>query len=271
MLTSAVKSPGRTDTTLPLPNQRWLEALTRLTQNLTTPDFYPALVECIKTICPQSEIICTLYPDRMGPQSVYHELQEAHQIELNTRVYDQAAFRLDPFYQAVRNGFSGVCRMRELAPGDFDSSLYYRTFYKNVDVGDEVGLFFEVRRQERLVVSIGLMKEEASERLLRELRALHPLLAAMVLRHGEGSEYVQEAAHAVLNRRLRNFGQGVLTEREQDVAQLMLRGCTTREIIQLLGVREGTVKVHRKHIYSKLGINAQAELFGLFMDSLQGV
>nr|WP_255493832.1 helix-turn-helix transcriptional regulator [Pseudomaricurvus sp. HS19] len=81
----------------------------------------------------------------------------------------------------------------------------------------------------------------------------------------------EEPTKAVVEGRLRSFGAELLTEREQDVAQLMLRGCKTTEIANLLGITESTIKVHRKHLYAKLQINSQAELFGLFMDEFQGV
>ena len=47
-----------------------------------------------------------------------------------------------------------------------------------------------------------------------------------------------------------------------------------RSLAERLEVSEDTIKSHRKHIYTKLDICAQSELFALFIDSLaeaQGV
>ncbi|MGS0468169.1 response regulator transcription factor [Cobetia marina] len=52
-----------------------------------------------------------------------------------------------------------------------------------------------------------------------------------------------------------------LTEREREVSQLMLGGCSTKEIARRLGISVETVRAHKKHLYTKLGINTQAELF----------
>lgn len=65
-----------------------------------------------------------------------------------------------------------------------------------------------------------------------------------------------------------------MTERECRIAQLILRGHSTRSLAERLDVSEDTIKSHRKHIYTKLDIGAQSELFALFIDSLaeaQGV
>ncbi|MCY1182826.1 Bacterial regulatory protein, luxR family [compost metagenome] len=60
----------------------------------------------------------------------------------------------------------------------------------------------------------------------------------------------------------------MLTERECLVAQYMLRGHSIRSLAERLGISEDTVKTHRKHLYAKLDIAKQSELFSLFIDSV---
>jgi signal transduction histidine kinase/DNA-binding CsgD family transcriptional regulator len=50
-----------------------------------------------------------------------------------------------------------------------------------------------------------------------------------------------------------------LTEREMDVIQLLVEGCTNKEIAVRLAVRPRTVKFHLDNIYSKLGITTRTE------------
>jgi signal transduction histidine kinase/DNA-binding CsgD family transcriptional regulator len=50
-----------------------------------------------------------------------------------------------------------------------------------------------------------------------------------------------------------------LTEREMDVIQLLVEGCTNKEIAVMLAVRPRTVKFHLDNIYSKLGITTRTE------------
>jgi DNA-binding CsgD family transcriptional regulator len=36
----------------------------------------------------------------------------------------------------------------------------------------------------------------------------------------------------------------------------------------VLGISSGTVRIHRRNIYAKLGISSQGELFALFIETL---
>lgn len=54
-----------------------------------------------------------------------------------------------------------------------------------------------------------------------------------------------------------------LTLREQQIALLLLDGCTARQCAAELGIAEDTVKYHLKHLYRKLRISGRSELFSL--------
>ncbi|MDW3711074.1 MULTISPECIES: response regulator [Pseudomonas] len=51
-----------------------------------------------------------------------------------------------------------------------------------------------------------------------------------------------------------------LTPREQEVFLLLLEGCMNKEIAARLGLQEVTVKVHKKHIMTKLGTRTLVDL-----------
>lgn len=67
-----------------------------------------------------------------------------------------------------------------------------------------------------------------------------------------------------------HFGAHILTVREQEIVQLLLRGHSSASVAEQLGISPGTVKIHRKNIYAKLGIGSQSELLGLFIRDLTG-
>ena len=46
-----------------------------------------------------------------------------------------------------------------------------------------------------------------------------------------------------------------LTEREREIAELIVRGISNREVAKQLGIAHGTANVHLNNIYRKLGIN----------------
>lgn len=71
-----------------------------------------------------------------------------------------------------------------------------------------------------------------------------------------------------VERAFRSIGAGVLTPREREVVEHTLRGHSADAIGKLLGISPGTVRIHRKNIYSKLRINSQGELFSEFLSAI---
>jgi DNA-binding CsgD family transcriptional regulator len=67
---------------------------------------------------------------------------------------------------------------------------------------------------------------------------------------------------------VRNFGRSVLTSRECQVVQLILRGHSVKEAAIKLGIAPATVKLHRRNLYAKLDVTSQASLFSLFLDAV---
>ena len=49
-----------------------------------------------------------------------------------------------------------------------------------------------------------------------------------------------------------------LTHREQEIVELLRRGCTNKEIAKQLGVMEDTVKKHLQSVFRKLGVRRRA-------------
>jgi non-specific serine/threonine protein kinase len=53
---------------------------------------------------------------------------------------------------------------------------------------------------------------------------------------------------------------GDLTAREQEVASLIARGLTNRQIATELSITEGTAAIHVQHILNKLGFSSRAQV-----------
>jgi len=58
-----------------------------------------------------------------------------------------------------------------------------------------------------------------------------------------------------------------LTDREQQVLEQLCSGASYRETACRLGVAEGTVHTHIKHVYEKLGATNKAEAVRIALDS----
>ena len=55
-----------------------------------------------------------------------------------------------------------------------------------------------------------------------------------------------------------------LTERQRQIAMLACQGLSNKELAQMLGLTEGTVKVHLNAIYAKLGVRSKINLMVRF-------
>jgi len=65
------------------------------------------------------------------------------------------------------------------------------------------------------------------------------------------------------NRSLQNFNNYALTKREQEVATLLLKGHTYKQIAEQLFVSIPTVKTHTYNIYKKCKVHSRIELVTL--------
>lgn len=93
------------------------------------------------------------------------------------------------------------------------------------------------------------------------LDAAHPVIRAAVLR-----QWCAQAAQpegGAIEERLAFFGADSLSPREAEIVQLVLSGHSTPTVAAVLGISPGTVKVHRRHAYAKLGVTSQSGLFSL--------
>ena len=190
--------------------------------------------------------------------------------DLNTNarmdIYNQFSsglYRLSPYFNSVisvrgEEGFYGV---RDVAPDDFGSTVYYSLFYERKEVVDE-GLFFIKDRNNGLVFMVerSAAHECFSEEEIASLRSCLPVVKAVLA--GELAAPAPEAGAAPPDV---GFDRGaVLSAREQDVASLILQGHSSKSAARILGISPHTEKVHRKRLYRRLGISSHTDLFRLY-------
>jgi DNA-binding CsgD family transcriptional regulator len=107
---------------------------------------------------------------------------------------------------------------------------------------------------------------------IARLALVVPFLAAVFRRHWRQARFWHLAngeLDSSADDTLQTFGGSLLSPREREVAQLLLRGHSTLSVSLHLKISTTTVKTHRKNLYGKLGISTQFELFSLFLDSLR--
>lgn len=195
------------------------------------------------------------------------------------RLYQAGPYLLDPFYHAARAPKPGVWRMRELAPDRFFSSEYFRSYYTQTGLAEEVGFF--VLLPEGITVVLSLMRKEQSGAFTAAeftlIKKAEPVVAALVrhswadlgrrfsaalAKRGEGK---RKSPHTAADRVWRNLN---LTEREASIIELVLQGHSSESVGLRLGISTGTVKVHRRNVYRKLGISSQTQLLSIYLKNL---
>lgn len=97
------------------------------------------------------------------------------------------------------------------------------------------------------------MKAGAAGFVVKDMK-LSQLLEAIRIVHA-GNKYMPPELAVRMTDRV--FAQ--LSERELEVLALTAKGRSNKEIGTLLGVTEGTVKIHVANIFSKLGVTARTE------------
>lgn len=140
-----------------------------------------------------------------------------------------------------------------------DEELGYRT------IGwparhEEIGLWADDGQG---VVEIGLYRERAakaaSPRTMQALVTLRQPVTAAFRRHAALAKTAPDGRTRIIPAPIAVR----LTPREREVAELLLRGCSSDTVALRLSISRHTVKDHRKHIFARLGISSLAELFAL--------
>ena len=253
---------------------QWFTTMARLVEAGDVDSAADALADAIE-VAVEHEGTCLLAFHRDAPPEVFHHTLDPAGRRHYLDRYVAGPYLLDPLYQlAVGDEKPGVCRFRDQSPDRFRSSEYYRQYCERTHLTDEMDFLVDVSPSSTLVLVVGRRTRRFTKAELERLRLLEPLVhAAMrsVWQRGSASDRRQEpggSLHQRLTRCFENFGEGLLTERERQITQLLLRGHSTKSVARELGIAPGTVMVHKRNLFAKLGITSQYELFSLFIDAL---
>ncbi|MFK0206435.1 helix-turn-helix transcriptional regulator [Agrobacterium sp. NPDC090283] len=203
-----------------------------------------------------------------------------------TDEYLSGYYLLDPLWLYLKNHENGdeIYRLDTLAPDSFTQSSYFKKHYRKAQITDELGWIIG-SGQDRIVIC--LLKRwdsgQFNEEQIRIAQVLQPIFSSVVKLHETLMSQVQlsanhnwdgttdhESPSARINAYLLATGNDkkTLSDRQTDIVDLILRGHSTESIGLNLSISAGTVKTHKRNIYSRLGISSHGELFNLFVKSL---
>ncbi len=208
------------------------------------------------------------------PEVLHHTMNERRSRHYLDR-YLAGPYLLDPLYQlALRDKKPAMCRCRDETPDRFRSSEYYRQYYDRTHLADEMDFLLDINDTTVLVLVVGRWEKRFSRADVASLRLIEPTVRAAML--GAWKAWAAQHSGAVrdlsMHQRLtqcfEQFGESSLTQREREITQLLLRGHSSKSVARELDIAPGTVMVHKRNLFSKLGITSQYELFSLFIDRL---
>ncbi|WP_235911994.1 helix-turn-helix transcriptional regulator [Mesorhizobium xinjiangense] len=191
--------------------------------------------------------------------------------------YQEGPYLLDPFYlHSVAPTDPRLVRLRELAPDRFYQSEYFRNYYVQTGLAEEIGFIVDVGDDVSVVISAMREHKVFSAREFRDLNALFAFVNACSKRHWKGliSRFADRPAaegprlSKLIEQAFQSVGRNLLTPRETEIVEYALKGHSAEATGKVLGIAPGTVRIHRRNIYAKLQISSQGELFSRFISAL---
>ncbi|EPE7208139.1 TPA: helix-turn-helix transcriptional regulator [Pseudomonas aeruginosa] len=236
--------------------------------------FWKQLILLLRQHLPFDNALAIFYPANGVPVALEEYDAEPHAGPASMLAYLNGLYLLAPFYQACREGLaSGLYRLEEIAPDHFRQSEYYLSYFHDNVLEDEVQFILQVPGQGALSLSLGMQRMFADEEC-GMLGLLSSWVLALMQQHWQQRSQrllpaaPQEEMATQIRDALSHFGASVLSERELEIARLILRGYSSKAMAERLAISPETIKVHRRHLYAKLDISSQPELFSLFIQSL---
>jgi len=247
----------------------WHRAFGQLAERLDQHDFWRALADVLGEHMELGNWVALMYSEDRprifaespyegnGPDPLFHD-------------YVQGLYLLDPFYIANRERpASGLFRLAEVAPERFRETEYFRLYFTHNVVEDEVHFNVSLDGARTLCLSLG-SRSRFDPQQVALLDLVRPWVCALMRQRLFFEAGISEPIalsnghrHGNLEEMMVRLGTP-LTDRELDVIRLVLSGCSNKEAAAKLEISAETVKVHRRHIYAKLKVKSQSELFKIF-------
>ena len=254
-----------------------LEATGHLISSIGKETFAANLSNALKDIAPSDFTVVFGYLGSAQPLDLYDDFPRG-KWKIFVEDYQEGPYLLDPFYLAsTKPEESGLYRLRDLAPDRFYQSEYFRNYYVQTGLAEEIAFFVNLPDAAVVIVSLMRSKKSFTAKEMRDFRRYLPVVLAachknwfdLASKFGvSGSKERAGANNRSLELAFQKFGKDLLTVREREVVEFTLKGHSAVAMGRILEISPGTVRIHRRNIYSKLRIHSQGELFSGFIKTL---
>ncbi len=257
---------------------RWNLDISRAIAALGSDAFFPALIAAVRGQVPIDYPQIWLYHRDLPPRVLYHEIPD-EALGSQVEEYLEGPYREDPFYQASMNQpRSKIYRLSRVTLGKLEQTEYYREYYSDTGTVDEA--IYLAKLGGGSVINLSMMRLPRhgpfSDEEYEALYLLAEPVSELIRSHSEHDDFavehlIQPGINHHIDVAYRTFGASLLSPREKDVLELMLRGYGTEMSANRLDIAVETVRRHRKSIYKKLDVSSQTDLFSLFINTLSCV
>lgn len=251
--------------------------LSSVIANCGHPSFWPLLHGMLCDTVPHEMMGVFLYRGSAPPVRLYDSRGGTMRDDVHV-ILAQVGYLISPYYNKLikPRAAASFYHLSEVAPDNFTESEYFHAYYAKKAVRDEGMYHVPLAEGVTVVVMI-----ERTDRMpcfdhgeAEALRGASSVVSALVANHFRllpptETHGLRSAANARIGFRnvAERFGAEILSNREREVAMLILRGHSTKSAARELGIAPETERVHRRRLYTKLGISSHSELFWLFFES----
>lgn len=249
-----------------------LVSFTIIVTAIGTPNFMSVLVGEVAKNQPTAFSMVFAHRAGVQPEVLHDELSPSGYSD-GVENYVNETFSRNPFYQAlVHERPEGLLTAGNLKEPKANAEPRAEALTASAD--EELGfltrgwpagmqecvLSAPLSNETVIEISFSSASSEQNDLMRSHLEAISPFLIECIKKHFEVASINRDLGAREIWEKL--------TEREVQVAQLILTGHGSEAIGLKLNLALPTVKTHRRNIYRKLGISSQAELFALMSHPL---
>ncbi|WP_223460877.1 hypothetical protein [Pseudomonas sp. GL-RE-19] len=204
----------------------WHKDLTGLFDRQLENDLPGLLSDAMKQFIEHDTFILKVYDHGSDlPIIISHDIQ-AHRHYQYFETYFASAYKDDPLLEKLQYDGTGSVIQINASTCALKNSAYYRTYYEDLHLNDEIDILLPVAPRQSLVLSIGRRGGVAHEDELATLSSVYPLIECLLKNFWKqrlAQQDVRLMPHSV-ETRLATFGEELLTVREREITRWMLQG-----------------------------------------------
>ena len=248
----------------------WQSKLPGLVEAIHREEFPQLCLEAIKTISDFDSAVIMAYGIGPRPKILFDYLSDHYRDAFYQR-YLKGAFLLSPLYQAYKDNAQGFYPIKDVAPEGFFESDYYKKYYCYSGLIDQVFYLKQFGDGVAIMVSIARTKKLTpySDDEIYKLKEIEPILLSLLSKQWEMLATDTYSFSDYLNKAFENFACSVLSKREKDAVNCMLRGSSSKSAAKQMGISTETERSYRKSIYNKLNVSSHSEIYNLFFQALE--